>query len=353
MDDSIHTFEGHAGGVYAVAWSPTQSDLVATGGGDDKAFIWRVGQEAFEETGGAFLELSGHSDTVSRLAFSNDGSTLATGGMDGRVKVWEVSTGRCLQTLEGPGEAVEWLAWHPKGNVVLAGAADFTAWMWLAQTGVCMQVGEPSPGLQSGQCVAQQAVAAGWQKLRCTPMLQVFTGHSGSVTCGGFTPNGKQVVTGGGEGDATLRVWDPKSGECVVTVTGHPFHTAGLTSLDIHPDSAVVATGSEDGTAKVVNIQHGRVVSTLAGHDEDTSVEAVAFSRRLPIVMTAGMDGKLLLWDVTTAQTRAACEHPAVSALRRVCAPGMALICGVRRGPVAVVFTLDWLPPWCRASPVY
>ena len=59
----------------------------------------------------------------------------------GRVKVWDVASGRCIQTLEGPAEAVEWVRWHPKGNVVLAGAADFSAWMWLAQTGACMQVG--------------------------------------------------------------------------------------------------------------------------------------------------------------------------------------------------------------------
>lgn len=129
-----------AGGVYSVAWSPRQADLVATGGADDRAYIWRVGQEAFEATGGAVLELSGHTDTVSALAFSADGASLASGGMDGRVKVWEVATGRCTQTLEGPGDAVEWLQWHPKGGVLLAGAADFTAWMWLAATGACMQV---------------------------------------------------------------------------------------------------------------------------------------------------------------------------------------------------------------------
>lgn len=126
--------------MYSVAWSPTAADVVATGGADDTAYIWRVGQEAFEQTGGAVLELSGHSDTVSALAFSADGSTLASGGMDGQVKVWEAASGRCLQTLEGPGDAVEWVAWHPKGNVLLAGAADFTAWMWLPHTGACMQV---------------------------------------------------------------------------------------------------------------------------------------------------------------------------------------------------------------------
>jgi ribosome assembly protein SQT1 len=126
--------------VYSVAWSPTQADLVATGGGDDRAFLWRVGQEAYEETGGEVLELSGHTDTISGLAFSADGTALASAGMDGRVKVWEAATGRCLQTLEGAGEAMDWVRWHPKGGVLLAGAADFSAWMWLAQTGACMQV---------------------------------------------------------------------------------------------------------------------------------------------------------------------------------------------------------------------
>jgi WD40 repeat protein len=133
--------------------------MVATGGSDDRAYIWRVGQEAFEETGGAVLELTGHTDTVGALAFSADGSSLASGGMDGCLRVWEVASGRCIQVLEGPGDAVEWLSWHPKGNVVLAGAADFTAWMWLAQTGACMQVCRQRR--QAGLAVLGQLLLAG------------------------------------------------------------------------------------------------------------------------------------------------------------------------------------------------
>lgn len=56
---------------------------------------------------------------------------------------------------------------------------------------------------------------------------QVLTGHHGAVACGSFTPDGKQVVTGGGEGDASLRVWSPKTGECTCIVQGHGFHKAG------------------------------------------------------------------------------------------------------------------------------
>ena len=58
-------------------------------------------------------------------------------------------------------------------------------------------------------------------------MEQVFTGHSGAVACGQFTPDGRLVVTCGGENDCTLRVWDPKTGSCVHTTQGAHFHSVG------------------------------------------------------------------------------------------------------------------------------
>lgn len=96
------------------------------------------------------------------LARSADGALLATGGLDASVMVWD-SNGVKKATLEGPVEGVEFVTWHPRGAVVLAGSEDFSAWMWNAASGACMQV---------------------------------FTGHSGSVNCGAFTPDGKAVSQG-------------------------------------------------------------------------------------------------------------------------------------------------------------
>lgn len=61
-------------------------------------------------------------------------------------------------------------------------------------------------------------------------LMQMFAGHTGAVRCGQFTPDGKAVVTGGGEGDATVKVWDPKSGACTGTIQGYGFHEAGMPS---------------------------------------------------------------------------------------------------------------------------
>jgi len=161
--------------------------------------------------------------------------------------VWDAATGAALRCLEGPAEGLEWVAWHPRGHVILAGSDDFCAWMWNADTGDTMGV---------------------------------LVGHAGAVRCGGWTADGKAAVTGGGEGDASLRAWDPKTGACTATLSGHGFHEGGLTSLAVAgPDTpTVVLTGGEDGTARLSNVANGgRVVGTLDPAAHTDSVEAVAF----------------------------------------------------------------------------
>ena len=311
-----------------MAWNPARPDVVATGGADDTAFIWRVGQDAYEETGGAFLHLEGHTDTVASLAFSSDGALLASGGMDGVVRVWDASTGACLQTLEGPGDAVEWVRWHPRGAVLLAGSADCSVWMWAARSG-------------------------SW--------MGTFAGHGGAVTAGGFTPDGKLAVTVGE--DAALKVWDPKKGECVLSVQGHPFHEEAAVCLALAPDGATALTGSQDGTAKIVALATGRVGATLApeplkagaGAEEDEEemvpggIECVAWVPALPgVAVTGGLDGRLIAWDAAAANPRAICAHPdgitrlAVHASRPIvvtaCLDGRVRAWDVRSGACKAVF---------------
>lgn len=66
--------------------------------------------------------------------------------------------------------------------------------------------------------------------------MQVFSGHSDVVTAGTFTSDGKNVITVGGDQDRSLRVWNPKTGECTVHIEGHPFHDAGesLSETRVH-----------------------------------------------------------------------------------------------------------------------
>ncbi|MBA0768031.1 hypothetical protein Gotri_016876 [Gossypium trilobum] len=292
-DDSIHIFNGHTGELYAVACSPTDPVLVATGGGDDKGFLWKIGHAdwASELQGhtdsvsslafshdGQLLASGSHTDSVSSLAFSHDGQLIASGGFDGLVKVWDTS-GNLKSTLEGPGGGIEWIRWHPKGHLILAGSEDCTVWMWNADNGSC---------------------------------LNVFSGHGASVTCGDFTPDGKTICTG--SEDATLRIWNPRSGESIHVVRGYPYHTEGLTCLSISSDSTFAVTGSKDGSVHVVNITTGKVASSWASQTSSTegdpeSIECVSFAPKFPWAVSGGMDRNLTIWDLQNSSPRFICNH--------------------------------------------
>ena len=93
----------------------------------------------------------------------------------------------------------------------------------------------------------------------------MFTGHSGPVAAGAFTPDGKTIISCGGEGDASLCCWNPKTGECTSTLQGHTFHADALTCMGVHREGALVITGAQDGSVRVSNISSNRVLASPEG----------------------------------------------------------------------------------------
>ncbi|KAF6149298.1 hypothetical protein GIB67_026154 [Kingdonia uniflora] len=274
VDDSVHLFTGHAGELYTVACSPKVAGLVATGGGDDRGFLWKIGQGDWHQ------ELQGHADSVSSLAFSADGRLLASGDLAGSVRVWDISSNSFKCALEGPGKGIEWVRWHPRGPLVLAGSEDSNAWMWNAER---------------------------------NEYLMMFSGHSDSVTCGNFTPDGRRICTG--SKDKSLRVWNPINGDTIHVVTGYPYHTEGLTCMDMSTNPAVTSkdviaiTGSSDGSVHLVNITAGKVVSSLIAHSNSIECVGISPSTSYPWAATGSMDKKLIIWDLQRSVPRCTCEH--------------------------------------------
>ncbi|CAG8506111.1 8347_t:CDS:10 [Paraglomus brasilianum] len=267
VEDSVQTFLGHKGPVYSVDIHPVNETTIASGGGDDKGFIWQ------SDTGERLFELSGHSDSVTSVRFSTDGQYVATAGMDGKVKVWKVEDGSEVVVLEGPDGEIEWIDWHPKGNVLLAGASDSTMWMWSIPSGECMNV---------------------------------FAGHSATVTAGQFTPDGKKIVSA--SEDVSLIVWDPKIATPTSKISGDArYHSEGIICLAVHKTNPLVITGSTDRTARLVNLNSGAILGSFENHSE--SVETVGFCDILPLVATGSTDNKINIWDVTTMRLRQTCQH--------------------------------------------
>lgn len=68
---------------------------------------------------------------------------------------------------------------------------------------------------------------------------QVFSGHAGAVTCGRFAKDGKSIITTGDDIDPSLKMWNPRTAECMATIGGYGFHEAGTQSSSCDINSSV------------------------------------------------------------------------------------------------------------------
>jgi WD40 repeat protein/transcriptional regulator with XRE-family HTH domain len=124
---------------------------------------------------------------------------------------------------------------------------------------------------------------------------QIFIGHTGSVYSATFSPDGKYVLTGSQDG--TARLWDVQNGREVSRFIGHK---GGVSAAAFSPDGKLVLTGGNDGTARLWEAVSGEELRRFAGHNQ--GITAVAFSPDGRYVLSADGDQMARLWNVATGE---------------------------------------------------
>ncbi len=127
--------------------------------------------------------------------------------------------------------------------------------------------------------------------------LMVTYRVNSAVNSVAFSPDGKTVLTGSGDG--TARLWEAATGK-PVSVFSPMKHGSGVTSVAFSPDGKTVFTGSLDGTARLWEAASGKPVSSPMKHGE--WVTSVAFSPDGKTVLTGSLDGTGRLWEAASGK---------------------------------------------------
>lgn len=346
---------GHAERVWSLAWAPSGCTL-ASASADGSIKLWNVLQPG----DGPAVYPSLAKDMLTSLAIADDGNSLVTVGLDGRLRHWDRRTRQLLSTRSGFAKADQAACFLPGSSNLLAidesgsvQAIDLTSDMGdrpllEAPTAACSLTLSADGKVLAVGClhnsaavyealtgrllrrfetrtldVKNVALSADGAKLatsgvgpeielwdtRTGDRKHVIPGHE-NVTFGAvFSPDGSLLISCGS--DELIRIWDVKSGRSLGVLVARAL----VIALAVSPDGRTLASGSQEpASVKLWDLTiHGQLME-LDG--VSGPVHAVAFSRDGHRLFSAGLGGELrstelLAWSLDSDRSLSQDDEPA------------------------------------------
>jgi WD40 repeat protein/tRNA A-37 threonylcarbamoyl transferase component Bud32 len=263
---SLYTYRGHSNLVHAVAWSPDGSKL-ASGGDDRVVHVWEAA------TGNHLLSYREHTRAIRAMMWSPDGTLIASGSANQIGHVWQAATGKCQITYKQHRASSLFLAfslaWSPiAGQRIASGGADKTVQVWEASTG---------------------------------NHLFTYFGHTGGILGATWSPDETYIASAGE--DRTIQVWDASTGDRIVNFTGHHAYVRAAVWS---PDGFIIASASEDATVQIWEATTGNTLLTYRNHNK--RIRTIAWSPDGNYIASAGDEKIVQVWEAKTGKLVFTCE---------------------------------------------
>lgn len=252
----VRTMMGNADWVNAVTFSP-DGEYALSAASDHSIKLWEVVTGREIQT---FEDLSGQPIS---LALSPNRDRLLCETSDGVVRLWDVESSDSLHTFEEHSEAVLAATFSPDGKrVVSGGSATGTLQLWDAETG---------------------------------EHIRQFDDHNEAIFSLAFSPDGNYLLSGSGQ-SGTVTMWDTATGEAIHTFDEEDWNSTYVFSVAFSPDGQYALSGSDDMAARLWDVESGELLRTFDGHSG--LVIAVAFSPDGQYVLSGSSDMTVQLWKV-------------------------------------------------------
>jgi WD40 repeat protein len=299
-NDSIFvkdTLKGHQNSVTSVAFSP-DGNTIASASYDKKVIIWDP------KTGKDILTFKGHQSDVNSVAFSPDGNTIASASGDSTVIIWDAKTGKDIKILQGHKSSVYSVAFSPNGNIIASASSDSTVIIWDVKTGKDIKILQGhknnvysvafSPDGNTIASASNDKKVIIWDAKTGKDIL-TFKGHQSDVNSVAFSPDGNTIASA--SNDKKVIIWDAKTGKDILTFKGHQ---SDVNSVAFSPDGNTIASASGDSTVIIWDAKTGKEIQTLKGHQGD--VRSVAFSPNGNTIASASGDKTVKIWNAKTGK---------------------------------------------------
>jgi len=336
-DPAKHTLHGHRMPVTKVLFHPVFS-VVVSASEDSTIKVWDYEAGQFERT------LKGHTDAVQDLAFNGDGTMLASCSADLSIKLWDFEQSTCVKTLNGHDHNVSCVIFLPSGNALLSCSRDKSIKMWDIASGYCTrtflghdawvrQVRVNADASTMASCSMDQTIKI-WN-LKSGECLRTLRDHDHVIEVIEFsnsvavehnlktltsdtksngvkddaaaddaskpsadevkadsTPTGAYLISG--SRDKSIRIWEVNTGRCVKVLIGHDNW---VRSLVFHPSGRYLLSSADDKSIRAWDLtKNGRLAKTI-DNAHPLFVSTIDWNKSTPMLASGGVDHSVKIWE--------------------------------------------------------